>query len=215
MRRNSLANANGFANEIAKISSSLRKFLANRSLRQNSLANANAMAWCSWGLATSKGRAQFLLAPALQISFEPGFGAYQRFGAETKSSLCQDVLLISAVLRVRGRFQSPRQTPGTRQTPVETLSLATIQGFFFGKPTELTKSLENTEKITKKNKEIPCLYTSPEVQTLRQKYLSTAGNFMTTDRSTKKAQKSKKIPRKIHPGICSKKIPSDFCRSLF
>ena len=47
MRSNSVANANGFANEIAKISSSLRKFPANGSLRQNSLANANAMAWCT------------------------------------------------------------------------------------------------------------------------------------------------------------------------
>ena len=42
-----LANANCFANEIAKISSSLRKYLANGSLRQNSLAIANAMAWCT------------------------------------------------------------------------------------------------------------------------------------------------------------------------
>ena len=24
-----------------------------------------------------------------------------------------------------------------------------------------------------------------------------------------------KIPRKIHPGLCSQKFPSDFCRSLF
>ena len=45
LRRNSLANANGFANEIAKISSSLREFHANESLRQNSLAIQNAMAW--------------------------------------------------------------------------------------------------------------------------------------------------------------------------
>ena len=47
LRRNSLANANGFANEMAKSSSSLRKFLANGCLRQNSLAIANAMAWCT------------------------------------------------------------------------------------------------------------------------------------------------------------------------
>ena len=47
LRRNSLANANGFANEMAKISFSLRKFLANGRLRQNSLAIANAMAWCT------------------------------------------------------------------------------------------------------------------------------------------------------------------------
>ena len=33
------------------------------------------------------------------------------FGAENKSALFQDFLLISAVLRVRGRFQNPRQTP--------------------------------------------------------------------------------------------------------
>ena len=47
LRRNSLANANGFPNEMAKISFSLRSFLANGSLRQNSLAIANAMAWCT------------------------------------------------------------------------------------------------------------------------------------------------------------------------
>ena len=47
LRRNLLANANGFANEMAKTSSSLRKFLANGRLRQNSLAIANAMAWCT------------------------------------------------------------------------------------------------------------------------------------------------------------------------
>ena len=47
LRRNSLANANGFANQIAKVSSSLRKFLANGSLRRKSLAIANAMAWCT------------------------------------------------------------------------------------------------------------------------------------------------------------------------
>ena len=47
LRRNSLVNANGFANETAKIASSLRKFLANGCLRQNSLANANATAWCT------------------------------------------------------------------------------------------------------------------------------------------------------------------------
>ena len=47
----------------------------------------------------------------LQISFEPGFGAYQGLASEKKSGLFQDFLLISAVLRVRGRFQNPRQTP--------------------------------------------------------------------------------------------------------
>ena len=47
LRRNSLANVNGFANEFAKITSLLRKFLANGRLRQNSLAIANAMAWCT------------------------------------------------------------------------------------------------------------------------------------------------------------------------
>ena len=47
LRRNSLANANGFANETAKIASSLRKFPANGCLRQDSLANANATAWCT------------------------------------------------------------------------------------------------------------------------------------------------------------------------
>ena len=47
LRRNSLANANALANEIAKSPSSLRQFLANGSLRQNSIAIANAMAWCT------------------------------------------------------------------------------------------------------------------------------------------------------------------------
>ena len=58
LRRNSQANATGFANEIAKIPSSLRKFLANGSLRQISLAIANAMAWCT----QSRGRAGVIRA---------------------------------------------------------------------------------------------------------------------------------------------------------
>ena len=33
------------------------------------------------------------------------------FGAENKIALFQEILLISAVLRVQGRFQNPRQTP--------------------------------------------------------------------------------------------------------
>ena len=37
----------GIRQRMPKISSSLRKFLADGSLRQNSLANANAMAWCT------------------------------------------------------------------------------------------------------------------------------------------------------------------------
>ena len=47
LRINSLAIANGFAKEVAKLSFSLRKFLANGRLRQNSLVIANAMAWCT------------------------------------------------------------------------------------------------------------------------------------------------------------------------
>ena len=47
LRKNSLANANGFANENDKISFSLLKFLANGRLRLNSLALANAMVWCT------------------------------------------------------------------------------------------------------------------------------------------------------------------------
>ena len=47
LRRNSLANANGFANAIAKISSSVRRFLSNGGLRRHSIATANAMAWCT------------------------------------------------------------------------------------------------------------------------------------------------------------------------
>ena len=42
-----LANANGVANEIAKALSSLWTFLATGSLRQNPVAIANAMAWCT------------------------------------------------------------------------------------------------------------------------------------------------------------------------
>ena len=47
LRINSLAIANGFANEMAKMSSSLQKVLVKGRLRQNSLAIANAMAWCT------------------------------------------------------------------------------------------------------------------------------------------------------------------------
>ena len=43
LRRNSLANANGFANETTKIV----LVGANGRLRQNLLAIANAMAWCT------------------------------------------------------------------------------------------------------------------------------------------------------------------------
>ena len=53
LRRNSLANANGFANEMAKFCLLLKKFLANGHLRQNSLAIANAMAWCTQVLCIS------------------------------------------------------------------------------------------------------------------------------------------------------------------
>ena len=42
-----LAIVTGFANDMAKLSFSLREFLANGRLRQNSLAIANAMAWCT------------------------------------------------------------------------------------------------------------------------------------------------------------------------
>ena len=44
-KKQTLGGPGGFANEIAKISFSLRKFLANGPLRQNLLAIANAMAW--------------------------------------------------------------------------------------------------------------------------------------------------------------------------
>ena len=47
LRINSLAIANGFAKEVVKFSFSLRKFVANGRLRQNSPAIANAMAWCT------------------------------------------------------------------------------------------------------------------------------------------------------------------------
>ena len=40
-------NANGLPNEITKVSSLLRNFHADGSLRQNSLAIANAMACCT------------------------------------------------------------------------------------------------------------------------------------------------------------------------
>ena len=42
-----LATANGFANEMVKISFSLQRFLANGRLQHNSLAIANATAWCT------------------------------------------------------------------------------------------------------------------------------------------------------------------------
>ena len=44
------------------------------------------------------------------------------FGTENKSALFQGFLLISAVLRVQGRFQNLPPNPGTHQTPVEMLS---------------------------------------------------------------------------------------------
>ena len=50
LRRNSLMNAKVFANEMANVSSSLWKFLANGCMRQNSLAIANATAWCTQSL---------------------------------------------------------------------------------------------------------------------------------------------------------------------
>ena len=43
------------------------------------------------------------------------------------------------------------------------------------------------------------------------------GGFFPPIFSKEKGQKksTKKSPRKIHPGLCSEKFPSDFCRSLF
>ena len=53
----------------------------------------------------------FLLGTTCQISFEPGFNwCIPEFGAENQSAL-QDSSINSAVLRVAGRKQSPRQTP--------------------------------------------------------------------------------------------------------
>ena len=50
-------NANDFASEIAKVTASLQKFLTKRSLRQNSLAVAIAMAWCTQaGMSCDLGR---------------------------------------------------------------------------------------------------------------------------------------------------------------
>ena len=46
-----------------------------------------------------------------RISFEPGFGAYQGLAQKIEVPFPQDFLLLVAVLRVRGRFQNPRQTP--------------------------------------------------------------------------------------------------------
>ena len=43
-------------------------------------------------------------------------------GAENKSALFLDFLLLSAVLRARGRFQNPRQFPVRTKLTVETLS---------------------------------------------------------------------------------------------
>ena len=44
------------------------------------------------------------------------------FGAENKSALFEDVLLTSAVLRVRRRKKKPCQPPGMHQSPLEALS---------------------------------------------------------------------------------------------
>ena len=61
--------------------------------------------------------------PVPQISFEPGFGAYQtEFGAENKSALFQDFLLVSAVWKGSRAISKPAPNIGTHQTPVETLS---------------------------------------------------------------------------------------------
>ena len=51
----------------------------------------------------------FFLRKIGQNSFEPAFGAYQDLAQ--KIALFQDFLLISAVLRVQGRFQNPRHIP--------------------------------------------------------------------------------------------------------
>ena len=52
------------------------------------------------------------------------------FGAENDSALSQVFLLLSAVLRARGRFQTRAKVPnpGTHQTPVETLSESGLEG---------------------------------------------------------------------------------------
>ena len=63
------ANANGFANEMVKIPFSLRNFLANGSLRQNSLATANAMAWCTQLRAQhGESRGGYMISPWMTVS---------------------------------------------------------------------------------------------------------------------------------------------------
>ena len=51
-----------------------------------------------------------LSVPASQISFEPGLSTYQSLAQKIEVPFFQDFLLISAVLRVRGRKHNPRQT---------------------------------------------------------------------------------------------------------
>ena len=67
MQRNSPAHANGFAS-VVKIAFSLRKFLANGSPRQNSLAIANAMAWCSQSCTTERGQIYWRCIPLIARS---------------------------------------------------------------------------------------------------------------------------------------------------
>ena len=57
-----------------------------------------------------------------QISFEPGNSAYQGLEQKKKSAPFQDFLFLSAVSRVRGRFQNPRQTPVRSKLRLKTFS---------------------------------------------------------------------------------------------
>ena len=66
-----------------------------------------------------------------QTSFEPGLSAFQSSAQKIEVSFFLDFLL-SAVLRVRGRFQTPlRQIPVRTKTPVETFSEKSASSLFW------------------------------------------------------------------------------------
>ena len=81
--------------------------------RSDTAANANAK---TFSLLISQGFCFFFIFPATAVRlvsdlFRTRVWCIPGFGAENKSALFQDFLVISAVLKVRGRFQKPRQTP--------------------------------------------------------------------------------------------------------
>ena len=73
--------------------------------------------------------------------------------------------------------------------------------------------------VTKKSRPDPCSVDfDRETPKLRFEFCRGCfGRFFPPIFSKEKAPKKihQKIPRKIYPGLCSEKFPSDFCRGLF